>query len=293
LREAMLYESQDIGPVPCNSPNLVLDIHICLNDPLEPSIETRKGPQSQLLDTELANEMVSSIYTRWAAMIPSIRRKWRLSRYTSLLCFVLSAAVPCLTWYLFAEHLHLSLFQTILLLSIPCALLFTAGCACAWYWLTGIADHFRAEFVQSELVQFADSLQVSSSDSDPLIFTVLYPLIYHFVEAKSSSDSGPTKHIYCVLRVSDGIVFCDDQEKEPIQFTTSKRMREVHSKTKSKPKKASVLARSYTPRSDDDPPILHQMRKNNRFQYSVQAINKGPLLEKYDVLALHEANSDD
>ena len=57
----MLLESQDIGPVPCTSPNLVLDYQICIADPLKKSIKIKYGIKGNLFKEEWKHSIFNEI----------------------------------------------------------------------------------------------------------------------------------------------------------------------------------------------------------------------------------------
>eukprot|EP01084_Bolivina_argentea_P040093 74081_1 len=268
----MLLESKAIGPAPCNSPNLVLDIHICLKDPLNHSIKTRYGIKRNPF---CADVIIRELATHWNSLIPSLKSRWKVSKYLMLLFLVLLFATPAVLWYFG----HFSFDRFLLIASIATAVILTGFIVSAWIWMRGATNTFKKRFVhkilQAYVVELAHRYQQFN-------FTILHPVIFYFQSSQKSDNL--EKIEYCVVRISEGIVYCDTKG-EPITFTTSDLMREIHSKyERSNEHSEPEDMASYTPRSDTNPPILHQMRKDNRKQYATLSplVHHSPFITKFN-----------
>lgn len=292
---SLLYESKDIGPRPCMSPNLVLDFHICLNNPLNRCITTRYGIKKNLFCEEWQNNMTMEIGTRWNSLIPSVQFKWKLYKYITIICLILCISIPIIL-YFFANF---KLFKLIVVGGINVICFLMIGIISTWFWLYGVTKKFRKQFVKKILKNYVNELPLRY---EHLSFTLLYPVIFYLTQNKENNNN-PIKQIYCVLRISDGIVYCDDQGLEPLYFTTSEMMKEIHSKYKiscnisnnsnhdddndKNKNEYYESGLSYTPRSDTNPPILHQMKPDNRKQYDSTPYNNNcqintPIVNKFN-----------
>eukprot|EP01084_Bolivina_argentea_P048571 89472_1 len=273
----MLYESKEIGPVPCTSANLVLDMHICLQNPLQKSIKMAYGIKRNMFALQWQNDIENEIGERWNELIPLVKKKWTIYKCVMILSCILFFAIPLILY--FCVNFNMTNFQRLLIVICIAILFAIIGAISAWFWSIGVSNKFRKELVCDILVNYMNELKLRHKKFD---FTILYPVIYYF-QGKIDKHDEPEEHIYCVIRISDGIVYCNS-ENEPIYFTTSDLMKEIHSKYVDKNKKEQSL-NSFTPRSNSNPPILHQMRKDNHKHYSILSPFKNDntsLIQKFD-----------
>lgn len=277
---SLLYESKDIGPIPCSSPNLVLDLHIDLNDPLNQIINERYGVKKNLFAAEWTSNIKMEIQSKVSSLKGAIYFKMRLFQCITIFCIILLFNPIILYYFGNFDLMHLI---TISIVSDICLLIII--CLFGWFWLYGITKKFRKHFVKKILKTYVNELSLRYEQFN---FTILYPVIFYLSTEKENNDD-PTKQIYCILRISDGIIYCSDAE--PILFTTSDAMKEIHSKYKLNQQKedGSSINGDYisnTPKSEtSNAPILHQMKQDNRNNYSILSPfknNSTPIVNKFN-----------
>mmetsp|Transcript_30298 Transcript_30298/g.49329 ORF Transcript_30298/g.49329 Transcript_30298/m.49329 type:complete len:304 (-) Transcript_30298:105-1016(-) len=271
---SLLYESKEIGPIPCRSPNLVMDFYISLQDPMQKVITPQYGAKKRLFCQEWQNNIVNNICTEWDALLPSFQSKCRCYKYLCWLFLVLFVAAPVIIYFV----LDLQLKRLLLVAGLTALVCLLIALLCAWLCTNGSKRQFRRQFMDRLMVHYVNEL--ANLYEHRFQFTLLYPVVFYL--SPSTVHSKPRQIIYCVLRVSDGIVLCDDAHLEPLYFTSSQMMKQVHSKYRKKSFKRGTAKNEfasedrgvYTPRSDTNPPILHQMRKDNTVKYGVFAFHQ-------------------
>merc|ERR1712228_1162478 len=166
-----------------------------------------------LFREEWKHAIFNEIGDQWDYLIPSLQKQWTLHKYIMILCAILFFTVPINVWLFGSFDAKQKIF-----ICGSCAICFLIiGTISCWYYLHGLGNKFRKRFIKL-LKSYVRELPDKFAHFD---YTLLYPVIYRF----STDNIDPQEQIYCILRISDGVVFCDTDKLEPIHYTTSERMK--------------------------------------------------------------------